>query len=83
MAESREGLSDSARALADWLGSHQAGLLEVVDKLARRSAGGIRIRVHGDLHLGQVLVARATPSSSTSKASRPAAWTSAAPTTAR
>ncbi|UXY55738.1 maltose alpha-D-glucosyltransferase [Pseudomonas tohonis] len=58
VAESREGLSDSARALADWLGSHQAGLLEVVDKLARRSAGGIRIRVHGDLHLGQVLVAQ-------------------------
>ncbi|MCU9948374.1 putative maltokinase [Pseudomonas sp. PDM13] len=58
VAESREGLSESARALADWLGSHQAGLLEVVGKLARHSAGGIRIRVHGDLHLGQVLVAR-------------------------
>nr|MBF0685959.1 putative maltokinase [Pseudomonas sp.] len=33
-------------------------LMKEVDRLARRAIGGLRTRVHGDLHLGQVLVAQ-------------------------
>ncbi|MCQ4270302.1 maltose alpha-D-glucosyltransferase [Pseudomonas kuykendallii] len=33
-------------------------LLGAVDTLAKRAVGGLRIRVHGDLHLGQVLVVK-------------------------
>ncbi|MGC5698624.1 maltose alpha-D-glucosyltransferase [Pseudomonas sp. NFXW11] len=35
---------------------HKALILEHVGQLARQLVGGLRIRVHGDLHLGQVLV---------------------------
>lgn len=46
---------DERNALATLQGQRER-LLGYVDELARRSAGGIRMRVHGDLHLGQVLV---------------------------
>jgi len=52
----RERLSLPAQEQADWLLARRQGLTEQVAELARRSQGGIRIRVHGDLHLGQVLV---------------------------
>ncbi|WP_373186896.1 maltose alpha-D-glucosyltransferase [Halopseudomonas sp.] len=42
----------------DWLIDHRQEVLELVDRLAHKSEGGIRIRVHGDLHLGQVLVVK-------------------------
>ncbi len=41
---------------AKWLVEHSKQLLTAVKKLAKQSLGGLRIRVHGDLHLGQVLV---------------------------
>ncbi|AYF86733.1 maltose alpha-D-glucosyltransferase [Pseudomonas sp. DY-1] len=39
-----------------WLRAEEERLLMVIGRLATLAAGGIRIRVHGDLHLGQVLV---------------------------
>ena len=49
-------LSEAERAALADLQARRDRLLEYVGELARRSAGGIRMRVHGDLHLGQVLV---------------------------
>ena len=39
-----------------WLAANRKPLLAAVGKLAKQCLGGLRIRVHGDLHLGQVLV---------------------------
>ncbi|NBF02121.1 maltose alpha-D-glucosyltransferase [Pseudomonas sp. Fl5BN2] len=37
---------------------HKAQILDHLQQLARQLVGGLRIRVHGDLHLGQVLVVK-------------------------
>jgi len=56
LQQGRENLPAHLIEQLDWLLSEHATLLEVVNQLARLAAGGLRIRVHGDLHLGQVLV---------------------------
>ena len=53
----RSSLAAEQREQVDWLIGQGKVLLGLVAKLAERSAGGLRMRVHGDLHLGQVLVA--------------------------
>lgn len=54
----QDQLPEEVAAELDWLGTHRQALLQLVEQLARKSEGGIRIRVHGDLHLGQVLVVK-------------------------
>lgn len=56
LARQRDALSPATAREADWLLAQEKSLLEAVSRLAARAAGGLRIRVHGDLHLGQVLV---------------------------
>lgn len=52
----RDGLERKDAALVDQLESQRDALLAAVDRFAGECRGGLRIRVHGDLHLGQVLV---------------------------
>ncbi|GGC86736.1 maltose alpha-D-glucosyltransferase [Halopseudomonas salina] len=54
----QDRLPDNAVADLDWLKSHRTAVLQLIDRLARSSEGGLRIRVHGDLHLGQALVVK-------------------------
>jgi maltose alpha-D-glucosyltransferase/alpha-amylase len=52
----REQLEGSRRELADQVRAMRSGLLKQFDALACVEDGGRSIRVHGDYHLGQVLV---------------------------
>ncbi|WP_276486570.1 maltose alpha-D-glucosyltransferase [Ectopseudomonas mendocina] len=56
LSQCRGQLAATAAEQTDWLLARQQALLEAVARLATQAAGGLRIRVHGDLHLGQVLV---------------------------
>jgi maltose alpha-D-glucosyltransferase/alpha-amylase len=56
LGEHQADLNQADREFVEHLLRHRADLLGEVDRLAQRVAGGMRIRVHGDLHLGQVLV---------------------------
>ncbi len=59
LLEQRKGdLDEDDQQLVDDLLAHRKQIRQRVDGLAKRSAGGLRIRVHGDLHLGQVLVVK-------------------------
>lgn len=56
LEDHRAALDPETAALAAGLLQRRDALRQQVETLARRSAGGLLIRVHGDLHLGQVLV---------------------------
>lgn len=57
--QARQGtLEDASRACAEWLFAHRDRLVVQVQRLAQALTGTALIRVHGDLHLGQVLVAQ-------------------------
>lgn len=56
LQQQRDALDADSQALVDDLGKQRKGLLEQVSALAMQAVGGLLIRVHGDLHLGQVLV---------------------------
>ncbi len=59
LEEALDVVAASSSADADavkWLAGNRKTLLTAVGKLAKQCLGGLRIRVHGDLHLGQVLV---------------------------
>ena len=46
-------------AEAQWLLNHRVALLDLPARLASQGAGALNTRVHGDFHLGQVLVVEA------------------------
>ena len=52
----RGQLPAEVRTEAAWLSEQGDALEALVKRLARQVAGGLVMRVHGDLHLGQVLV---------------------------
>jgi maltose alpha-D-glucosyltransferase/alpha-amylase len=56
LQELRPSLGADDQALVDQLQTRQAQLSKDIRQQAGALAGGLQIRVHGDLHLGQVLV---------------------------
>jgi maltose alpha-D-glucosyltransferase / alpha-amylase len=49
-------LDESSSAMSRRLQSRRTALVKAVRKLAQSAEGSLRIRIHGDFHLGQVLV---------------------------
>jgi len=59
LLESRRAQADEAfREKILWLASRRETLLAEVRRRGARAEGSLRIRIHGDFHLGQVLVAQ-------------------------
>ncbi|GLO44309.1 maltose alpha-D-glucosyltransferase [Pseudomonas putida] len=56
LAQHRNSLDSDSQALVDDLQQQRDGLAQHIANLARQAQGGLLMRVHGDLHLGQVLV---------------------------
>ncbi|VVP87047.1 1,4-alpha-glucan branching enzyme GlgB [Pseudomonas fluorescens] len=56
LVQHREHLDSESQALVDDLQQQCEGLARHVENLASLAQGGLLMRVHGDLHLGQVLV---------------------------
>lgn len=56
LAQHRDSLDHDSQALVDDLQQQRDGLAAHVHQLAEQAQGGLLMRVHGDLHLGQVLV---------------------------
>ena len=56
LARPREWPDDETHRLAEALLEQREAVAEAVRRLARAGAGSLRTRVHGDFHLGQVLV---------------------------
>ncbi len=57
-ADSMASLPDMAGADLQWLHDHQAALFAALDAAAPDCVGAAVTRIHGDFHLGQVLVAQ-------------------------
>ena len=53
-----DGASDNARALADRLMARKREAYDLIDHCAVDPVGAIKTRIHGDYHLGQVLVVK-------------------------
>jgi len=56
LVQHREHLDSDSQALVDDLQQQRDGLAQHIAELTRQAQGGLLMRVHGDLHLGQVLV---------------------------
>ncbi len=57
LTEKRDDLEEACRVLADRVLAARKGLMSLVDRLAEAGRGALMTRIHGDFHLGQVLVA--------------------------
>jgi maltose alpha-D-glucosyltransferase/alpha-amylase len=55
---SQQNLPEEAQALARDIAARADGLREAARRLAQQAEGALKTRVHGDFHLGQILVAQ-------------------------
>ena len=55
LAQKLETLNEASRSHAEAVLAHRQKLLDRLDALRSEPASGLRIRIHGDYHLGQVL----------------------------
>jgi len=58
LTDRRDGLRDQDRTLVDQVLGKRAELLEQLGALLAHDVGGQNIRLHGDFHLGQILIVR-------------------------
>jgi maltose alpha-D-glucosyltransferase / alpha-amylase len=58
LTEGRDGFKDGDRALVDQVLAKRAVLFEQLNTLLPRDIDGLNIRVHGDFHLGQILIVK-------------------------
>lgn len=58
MSDMQATLAEPARRMLDELRDNQQLLLGEVDRRAKLAVGSLRTRIHGDFHLGQVLIAQ-------------------------
>ncbi|MET0222685.1 MAG: maltose alpha-D-glucosyltransferase [Tardiphaga sp.] len=58
LAERRDGFREAERALADQVLAKQADLNERLATLLPHDLDGLNIRLHGDFHLGQILIVK-------------------------
>ncbi len=56
LAGAHDWADDAAHQAAAWLVAHREALLRRLPQLARAGLGSVCMRIHGDLHLGQILV---------------------------
>ncbi|WPO97999.1 maltose alpha-D-glucosyltransferase [Pseudomonas sp. HR96] len=56
LEQRKPDLDEESRTLVDKLLGQRQGLLAHVEQLCQQAVGGLIMRVHGDLHLGQILV---------------------------
>jgi maltose alpha-D-glucosyltransferase/alpha-amylase len=54
----RSSLPEGGRTLAETLLAGRDQVMQRIDKISPRDAHAVRIRIHGDYHLGQVLLSR-------------------------
>ena len=52
----RAALDGEAAEQAIWLAEHRSDIMAAIKRIARMTEGRTRTRIHGDLHLGQLLV---------------------------
>jgi maltose alpha-D-glucosyltransferase/alpha-amylase len=58
LERARETLDPERQALADSVLARRENLMASLPALAERGRGGLTIRIHGDFHLGQILVSQ-------------------------
>src|SRR5258708_8237161 len=58
LERARQTLGPERQALADSVLSRKADLMASLPALAEHGRGGLSIRIHGDFHLGQILVSQ-------------------------